>query len=335
MYKLDEILDLEKWQSLQDSLAKATGLSIITTDYKGNAITKHSACTPFCQTVRESPELLKRCQKCDSRAGLEAVCNNAPFIYLCHYNIVDIAIPISIEDKYAGAVLAGQVRLTPSDNAPTLEVIRPSPTSAAAFQNSAELQKLYWQLPKLSYNKIQIISNMLFSLCNYIVGESKSKNILHEMYAKLLSERNNDKLLVTDSLSVLNSSDALTLEPFINISLNDNITTFPNPKNQRLIPVFKYLHVQKEKLLTLTDAAKLCNFSPNHLSRVFKKETGRNFSDYVNLLKVEWAKQLLAKTDFTVTQISEKLGFSDPSYFIKIFKKFEQVTPFEYRKYIA
>lgn len=58
---------------LQDSLALATKMTIITIDYKGIPITEHSSCCNFCQQVRQDPKVPPYCLKCDSRAGLEAV----------------------------------------------------------------------------------------------------------------------------------------------------------------------------------------------------------------------------------------------------------------------
>jgi len=67
-----KIINVEKWQYLQDSLATVTGMAIITVDYKGVPITRHSSRQMFCSLVREDPELTRHCQKCDSRGGLEA-----------------------------------------------------------------------------------------------------------------------------------------------------------------------------------------------------------------------------------------------------------------------
>ena len=55
--------------------------------------------------------------------------------------------------------------------------------------------------------------------------------------------------------------------------------------------------------------------------RLFKKEMGKTFSDYVADFKMTVAKELLENTDLSVTDISNDLGFSDSGYFIKIFKK--------------
>ena len=54
--ELKNILDLEKWEKLQESLALSTRLAIILVDYKGRPVTKHSQVQPFCQLVRHSPE---------------------------------------------------------------------------------------------------------------------------------------------------------------------------------------------------------------------------------------------------------------------------------------
>ena len=110
-YMLDKILNIEKWQKLQDSLALITGLAIITVDYKGVPITRHSSRRDFCGHIRNNPSLFKLCQKCDSRGGLEAVRISSPYIYKCHCGIVDIAIPIIVDNQYIGAIMAGEVKI--------------------------------------------------------------------------------------------------------------------------------------------------------------------------------------------------------------------------------
>ena len=116
-FDLKGILDIPLWEKVQDQLAKATGTAIITIDYKGPPITKHSMRTDFCSITRESPKSRKRSQKCDSLAGLEAVRRNQPFIYLCHCGIVDVAVPITVGDQYLGAVMFGQVRISNGSDA--------------------------------------------------------------------------------------------------------------------------------------------------------------------------------------------------------------------------
>lgn len=329
-FNLDKILDLKKWQDLQDSLAEVTQLAIITVDYKGKPISTHSKCTPFCEKIRGNPDLAKMCQKCDSRAGLEAVRYNKPYIYLCHYNIIDIAIPITSDDKYIGAIMAGQVRLSFSKKTPDLEQILHSPISLQTLQKSRELKRLYRDVPALDYDTILRTSDMLFKLCNYIVDESTVKNLIlsrHNPSASIMHAALPD-IPASNSMPFLETAPVSTLA-----SIHTSSVAFTMPKNKRLLPALEYIFNNPHLMVSLEKAAQLCHISPGYFSRTFSKEFNTNYTAYTTGLKIEWAKELLTQTDLPVTQISDELGFSDPGYFIKVFKKQEYLTPALYRKY--
>ena len=83
---------------------------------------------------------------------------------------------------------------------------------------------------------------------------------------------------------------------------------------------------------TLEETANSLKLSPAYLSRLFKKETGMTFGDYLNKLKIEEASALLLYTEYTDTEISSLLGFSSQSYFIKVFRKYMNTTPKKYKK---
>ena len=83
--------------------------------------------------------------------------------------------------------------------------------------------------------------------------------------------------------------------------------------------------------LSLGKLAKLQNVSAAYLSALFKKETGRTLTNYVNLKRVEFAKTLLANTDLQIQTIAQHCGILDIHYFSRVFKKYTGVTPKEYR----
>ncbi len=85
------------------------------------------------------------------------------------------------------------------------------------------------------------------------------------------------------------------------------------------------------KKVTLKDAAGVVFLSPKYLSRIFKEHAGEGFNKYKLTLKIEEAKNLLAKTGYTVEQISDKLGYQNPESFIRQFKKIAKKTPTEFR----
>lgn len=70
---------------------------------------------------------------------------------------------------------------------------------------------------------------------------------------------------------------------------------------------------------------------PDYLTRIFKKETGFVLSDYIVLEKVKIAKELLSHTDRPVSSIASTLGYTNFSYFTKLFKKHVGLGPMEYR----
>ncbi|MCL6602862.1 MAG: PocR ligand-binding domain-containing protein [Paenibacillus sp.] len=334
--RINKILDLKKWKRLQDSLATVTKLAILTVDYKGIPVTSHSSCQAFCQNVRKDPELLPYCQKCDSRGGLEAVRLNAPYVYLCHFNIVDIAIPITVDDKYIGAVMAGQVKLSDPENGTDLEQIVSSKNKSLHLIKENRLKEHYDNIPTMTYEEVVKISNMLFLLCNYIIEEALNKNLLVEMFEK--ASGNDEALNISTILpgytiknieSIKKEMTNAIADAYLNNTSNDT-TAFTNSV---LKPAGDYIYSHKSENITLTHMAELCHISPSYFSRLFTKETGENFSTFLARLKVKWAKQLLEVTDMPVSQISDELGFNEPGYFIKTFKKFEEITPAVYRKY--
>lgn len=83
--------------------------------------------------------------------------------------------------------------------------------------------------------------------------------------------------------------------------------------------------------VTLGSCADAFHFNPQYLSKLLKKETGKNFSTLLTEEKMEKAGSMLLESSVSVQQLGELLGFSDPSYFMKVFKKHFGCTPSAYR----
>jgi two-component system response regulator YesN len=78
-------------------------------------------------------------------------------------------------------------------------------------------------------------------------------------------------------------------------------------------------------------AARL-HYHPSYISRVFKKDTGVNFTEYLSNYRIEIAKRWLQETDMKISDIAEKLQYSTASNFNRNFKKTVQITPSQYRE---
>lgn len=102
--------------------------------------------------------------------------------------------------------------------------------------------------------------------------------------------------------------------------------------SKQVVRAIEYMIRHLHKHISLEETADHLRISAAHLSRLFKRETGITFSDYVNKLKIEESTSLLLYTEYSDTEISNLLGFSSQSYFIKMFKKHTGTTPHKYKK---
>lgn len=87
-----------------------------------------------------------------------------------------------------------------------------------------------------------------------------------------------------------------------------------------------------QKDISLDEVSRQADISPYYFSKLFKQETGKNFIEYLTEVRLEKAKQLLGDYQYSIKEICGMSGYSDPNYFSRIFKKYEGVTPSEYRE---
>jgi two-component system response regulator YesN len=84
--------------------------------------------------------------------------------------------------------------------------------------------------------------------------------------------------------------------------------------------------------ISLDDVAKAINLSKQYVCMVFKKTTGENLSHFINNMRIEKAKQLLLNPEFSNKDIYEAVGFSNPQYFSRVFKKVTGMTTSEFKR---
>lgn len=324
-FDLKGILDIPLWEKVQDQLAKLTGTAIITVDYKGTPVTKHSCRTEFCSVIRENPVSRKRCYRCDALAGLEAVRLERPYIYLCHCGIVDVAVPVMVGEKYLGAVMFGQVRLSNKDAEKAVRLVNEISSfqaeEAAARKN---LLEKYNCLPEMEYERIVEIAELINSIVQYTVDRYVKGRNNDETYRWLLnmeSERTNDSAQIQELKS-----------PLLPASLRDE--ALPVKPSSVIYPAVAYIHSHLRDDVSMKEMADLCHLSPSYFSRRFSQEIGENFVNYINRRKIELAKELLRGTSKSISQISVEAGFQNTGNFIAVFKRIEGVTPSLYRQYL-
>ena len=85
------------------------------------------------------------------------------------------------------------------------------------------------------------------------------------------------------------------------------------------------------KQITLDEISRKCGMSKYHFTRTFKSITGTTFREHHNKIKIEASKKLLEQ-DLNITEVCYIVGFNDASYFSRVFRKFEGMSPNLYKK---
>lgn len=173
----------------------------------------------------------------------------------------------------------------------------------------------------LEGNKIEELLNSLGltreSPYVYVENTEKAKRILGELYEKTgkstVSSRMKSLSLLYDLFSLLSKEKA--------------------PKDlghAEKGAAFMQAHFAEG--ISVSDAAEHLHMNSNYFSKLFKSKIGMSPADYLHSLRNERALQLLIHTDMSIAEISEAVGFSDPFYFSRWFKKINHCSPASYRK---
>jgi len=116
------------------------------------------------------------------------------------------------------------------------------------------------------------------------------------------------------------------------ISFNEIVEKSQNKINSHMVNrIIQYIHAHYDDQLTLADVSKLFNFNYYYLSSYFSSHNKEGFNEFLNKIRIEKACDFL-KQDIPISDISTMVGYSDHSYFCKVFKKFTGLTPSNFRK---
>lgn len=103
-------------------------------------------------------------------------------------------------------------------------------------------------------------------------------------------------------------------------------------ENPIVTQAIHYIEAHYTEPISLSEVANAVSLNPTYLSFVFKRDSGRNFLEYLQSLRLEEAKRLLKTTNRAIKDISQAVGFMDYRHFCKLFKKETDYRPIDYRK---
>lgn len=94
----------------------------------------------------------------------------------------------------------------------------------------------------------------------------------------------------------------------------------------------QYILSHSQEDISLDSLARKVGLSPIYISKIFKEKQGVNYIDFLTECRIEKAKELIRDTDKSIKEITFEVGYHDPNYFSKVFKKLCNLSPKEYRK---
>ncbi|WP_286316379.1 helix-turn-helix domain-containing protein, partial [Romboutsia ilealis] len=112
-------------------------------------------------------------------------------------------------------------------------------------------------------------------------------------------------------------------------TINDHKLKCYSPLIKKAI---NYINLNLNSDLCVKDLADLFYVSPTYLSRLFKKEVKSSIVEYINTQRIKQSTYLLKDSNLPIHQISQMVGISDYNYFSRLFKKYMNKTPSQYRK---
>lgn len=163
----------------------------------------------------------------------------------------------------------------------------------------------------------------------------KEEETIWDLFYKIREEYYNNQddfskdIMIAHIHSILKYSSRFYNRQFLNRSVLSGtiITKF----TEALKVYFESGNLQKHGLPTVKYMASKLSLSAGYLSDVLKQETGKTALDHIHLALVNEAKNILMSTDKTVAETAFELGFENPPYFSRLFKKAVGYTPTEYR----
>ncbi|WP_340004830.1 AraC family transcriptional regulator [Paenibacillus sp. FSL K6-0276] len=189
-----------------------------------------------------------------------------------------------------------------------------------------QLEILFHQLESLHYNNIMYSIFNLFTILNQAVGDINNRSVRQ---VNLDFKYQYQQLLKQESLQAMFN---IFLNIFQEIQ-HQRSQDFKMQSNRILIDTIKEMIEEHydDANLSLQSIASAMKLSSAHISKQFRQQESMSISEYINEVRLCNALMLLENKDYNISRIMDMVGYSNESYFFKLFKKKFGTTPKEYR----
>lgn len=124
------------------------------------------------------------------------------------------------------------------------------------------------------------------------------------------------------------------VEGILTQAASQYVAYFSSSESNKVLLVKRHIEEHSHEQLSLERLAELVDLNPMYLSKLFKEKVGKNYIDYLTECRMHHAKQLLKDPEKSLKEIAYDIGYHEPNYFSKVFKKICGQTPSDYRKQV-
>ncbi|MBO5453570.1 MAG: response regulator [Clostridia bacterium] len=134
-----------------------------------------------------------------------------------------------------------------------------------------------------------------------------------------------------DIIELFNNAKKELDSQIFNIELKKSQNSEHQASKNSIDKAISYINEHFTEDITREHIANFLEMNPEYFSRFFKKHTGKKMVDYVNELRIGYAKRLLSETDMKIYEVCTKCCYKSMHYFLALFKQYTNMTPNEYR----
>lgn len=293
---------------------------------------------PYCRAIQQAEGGIKKCLECDGCAAVEAQDKKKPILYTCFAGVTGVAIPVFFQDHCLGCIFAGDFLL---DNPTKAKFARIKRNMRDLDLDLVQLESAYFKSPVASKHSIKTAAKLLSVMVSYIVDREQvidlqeriytlQKEIGDAMSTQIGLERNLDeKLAEVERLRK-------RLVPSLAVDENTSLIDIDGKSVKLAVKkAIDFIDKYYSEELALKDVANHVNLSPNYLSALFREQCGCTFVDYLMRKRIGKACDLLKDINMNISEVSQAVGYEDPGYFNRLFKRLIGVSPGKYRDYGA
>jgi len=283
-------------ESCVQAFWKAIGIGCELSDMQGNVIASGGFCCSGCEICSPTGISKEDCKKLHAFTARASEREGGKYMYECPLGFSCITAAVLTADGAGARLTAGPFLMEDRQDFVDYDLTTVMHLSPNVISG---IEPLLEPVPSVDPQKVNAYSQLLVCSAAFLSGSGRGGE---------------------DYLSSLESGD-------VNAWAKENRID----PSKTVESVIEFLRQNYSSDVSLLDVAKHAGMSTSYLCRLFKKEKGTTINACLTQIRIDQSKKML-ETDADISVIAELCGFSDQSYFTKVFRQTEGITPLKYRK---